>query len=669
MPEPKLYLQVAPELGPLDVPADEDWTLDLTPRIMSWQYTRGRADQTAKFGPARVTAVLDNSDRKLDPKNPDGDVSWDDDVAMPLCPVRCFVGYDPDDTGTETYYPLGGRMFLGPEAWRCNDSPHGSAATVDFEAMDAVALFANLSLTDGLWSQVVAGMIEPDIWIRGSIDGTWANEVDGGATYGGIGVAVGTPVATYLPSLLPPEAGEADGVSWSLSPAGCEMQVQESWVFPSGDVDDSTFAIVWRAEPQYLAGAGEQVIASVYDEVTDRYQWKLDSPASADIRLRLYSGGSVINTLTAPARGLKFHWDRLPHTIAVVIEGGTRVSLWVDGVLEDTKVSTIPPQSYAGTLITSGSSHGLAAAFDEVIFVRRAITNDEAAVLTGFVSNPNLYRGDSLATRVQRFYDVAGWTKQSGEEAEWHPAPTTLSPYYDYSSFPGYVALWGMGDLGSTPTTLGGALSDLADGIGGDIYSLRDGKVRIRSILAVESSAKAADYDTLRLIMSDEVSVASVAGASRVRRGPVQRTGSRLDRVINISQVSHGVPDQDGVVKAVVHEERDATSIARYGQRAVSQALLVAGAGHAEAIAARTVARQKKPPIEMEQITIYLSAMGFPSTNTTYLLGQIELEKKVRVIYTPSGLDPVTIDSQIQGETWTWLPGNDVTVTLNLAQS
>ena len=123
-------------------------------------------------------------------------------------------------------------------------------------------------------------------------------------------------------------------------------------------------------------------------------------------------------------------------------------------------------------------------------------------------------------------------------------------------------------------------------------------------------------------------------------------------------------------MKPVVHRATDATSIARYGKRAVSQSLLTQGAGYAEAIAARTVDRQKKPPIEMEQITIYLSAMRFPTTNTLYLLSQIELEKKVRVIYTPSGgLDPVTIDSQIQGETWTWLPGNDVTVTLNLAQS
>jgi hypothetical protein len=663
MADPKLYLQVAPDLGPLDVPADEDW-LDLTDRVMSFTYKRGRSDSTAKFSPATISAVLDNSDRMLDPKNPDGLVDYETDQAMPLCPVRAFVAWD--DGGGVDFYPLGGRMFLGPEAWRCNDSPHGSAATVDFEAMDAVGLFSNLSLTDGLWSQVVA-QADPDIWIRGNLGATpWANVVDGGATYGGVGGGT----ATFLPSLLPGESGEVDGVAWSLSPSGAEMQVQESWVFPSGDTTNTWFAITWRAERMALAGSGTQSIASVYDEVDNDRYWQIDSPTSADIRFRLWnSAGTLVNTLTAPARGTLWH-DGNPHTILVTIEGGVRVSLWVDGRREDTKTTSIPSTSNAGTLITGGSSFGLTAAFDEVLFGRGTLTNDVAAVLSGFVANPNLYRGDSLATRVQRFYDVAGWTIQSGESSQWHPAPTTLSPYYDYSSFPGYVALWGMGDLGSTPTTLGGALSDLADGIGGDIYSLRDGKVRIRSILAVESSAKAADYDTLRLIMSDEASVASVAGASRVRRGPVQRTGSRLDRVVNISQVSHGVPDQDGVVKAVVHEERDATSIARYGQRAVSQSLLVAGAGHAEAIAARTVARQKKPPIEMEQITIYLSAMGFPETNTTYLLGQIELEKKVRVIYTPSGgLDPVTIDSQIQGETWTWLPGNDVTVTLNLAQS
>ncbi len=660
MAVPILYLQVAPELGPLDVPADEDW-VDLSDRLMDFTLTRGRSDQFAKFNPAKITATLDNADRMLDSLNPDGLVPWDDDIGMPLCPVRCFVEWD--DGGGPDYYQLAGRMFLGPEAWRCDDAPHGTAATVAFEAMDALGLFSNLSLTEGLWSQVVSA-VDPDIWIRGNLDGTWLNEQNP-SEYGGVGGGT----ATYVPSLLPPEAGEVDGVAWMLS-SGAEMEVQESWVFPAGTIDDTSFSVVWRGEALGLVGSGDQAIACVYDYGVNQYRWRLDSPTSGDIRLRLYSGGSVVNTLVAQARGSKWH-DNLPHCITVVLEGATKVSLYVDGVLEDYKTSTIPAQSYDGVLIVGGAtSAGVSRAFDEVMFFRRALAADEATVLSGFVANPNLYRGDSLATRVQRYYDIAGWTKQSGEEAEWHPAPTTLSPYYDYSSDPGYVSLWGMGDLGSVPSTLGGALTDLADGIGGDLYTLRSGRVRVRSILAVEDSSRAATYATKRLHLTDEPSPTLISGAPVTRRSQVQRTGSRLDRVVNVAQVSHGVPDQDGVVKPVVHEERDATSIARYGKRAAGQALLVEGDGHAKAIAARTVGRYAKPPIEMESVTIYLSAEDYPTTSTTYLLSYVDLERMVRVSYTPpGGGDVVVRDVQVQGETWTWNPTTGLTVAIDLAQS
>jgi hypothetical protein len=49
----------------------------------------------------------------LDPLNPDGLVPWDDDIGMPLCPVKAEI-----DVRRHHDYPLAGRMFLGPEAWR-----------------------------------------------------------------------------------------------------------------------------------------------------------------------------------------------------------------------------------------------------------------------------------------------------------------------------------------------------------------------------------------------------------------------------------------------------------------------------------------------------------------------------------------------------------------------
>ena len=657
MAVPTLHLYVAPELGPLDVPTSGDW-IDLSDRLRGMQLDRGRPDQYGKFQAASLTAVLDNSDRELDPQNPDGLVPWDSDIGMPLCPVKAEIEFNG------TTYPLAGRMFLGPEAWRPTDPDAGTEATVLLKAMDAVGLFANLSLTDGLWSQVVAG-IAPNLWIRGNLDGvTWDNEMDGGATYGGVGGGT----VTMIPPLLPPESGEVDGVGWTLSP-GAELEVSEAFAFPAGTVNDSTYCVIWRAGSGATAigSPGDQSIATVYDYGTSRYRWRLDAPIDGTLRLRFYdSGGSVTSTLIAAGM-----WcDQNPHTIAVVIDGGVRCSLWVDGVRRATATTGIPAQSYDGVLITGGAmTAGYGRAFDEVIWLRRAITNDEATVLTGFVVNPNLFRGDSLATRIERFYDIAGWTIQSGESAEWHPAPTVLSPYYDYSST-GYIPLWGVAELGSLPTTLAGALSDLADGVGGDLYTLRSGRVRIRSILAVEDSTRAASYSTLRLHLTDEPSPTLVTGAPVTRRSQPQRTGSRLDRVINISDVSHGVPDDDGTIKPVVHRETNATSVARYGKRAVSQALLTQGEGMAKAIAARNVDRYGKPPIEMESVTIDLTATGYPTTSTTYLLLYVDLERAVRISYTPpGGGDVITRDTQVQGETWNWNPTTGLTVALDLAQS
>ena len=232
---PTLHLEVAPELGPLDVPSGGDW-VDLTDRLMNFQLRRGRSDQFAKFTPATISATLDNSDRMLDPLNPDGLVPWDTDVGMPLCPVRAYITWGADD------YMIAGRMFLGPEAWRCNDPDAGTAATVEFQAMDALGLFSGLTLTDGLWSQIVTGLIEPDVWIKGNADSTWDNEMDAGATSG----TQSGGTYTYVPSLLPEQSGEVDGVAWNF-PTSRILTVAESVVFPAGTVNDSTFAIVLRA--------------------------------------------------------------------------------------------------------------------------------------------------------------------------------------------------------------------------------------------------------------------------------------------------------------------------------------------------------------------------------------------------------------------------------------
>jgi hypothetical protein len=217
------------------------------------------------------------------------------------------------------------------------DPDAGTEATVLLKAMDAVGLFANLSLTDGLWSQVVSG-IDPDIWIRGNIDGvTWDNEMDGGATYGGVGGGTVT--------MIPPPAarGRRRSRRRRVDPvgSGAELEVSEAFTFPAGTVNDSTYCVIWRAGSRAtsVGAPGDMSIATVYDYGTSRYRWRLDSPTGGTLRLRFYdSGGTVTATLTAA--GL---WtDMETHTIAVVIDGGVRCSLWVDGVRRATATSGHP---------------------------------------------------------------------------------------------------------------------------------------------------------------------------------------------------------------------------------------------------------------------------------------------------------------------------------------
>ncbi len=664
---PTLHLEVAPELGPLDVPTGGDW-VDLTDRLMNFQLRRGRSDQFAKFTPATISATLDNSDRMLDPLNPDGLVPWDTDVGMPLCPVRAYITWGADD------YPIAGRMFLGPEAWRCNDPDAGTAATVEFQAMDALGLFSGLTLTDGLWSQIVTGLIEPDVWIRGNTDGSWDNEMDAGATYG---VQSGGTDYTYVPSLLPEQSGETDGIAWNFQ-SGRKLTVAEAVAFPAGTVNDSTFAIALRvgnSATAILGTPGDMEIAKVYDTGTSRTRWALEAIfTTGKFSLKSYnSSGTLINTITTDGNFV----DLEAHCLAVVIDGGTRISLWVDGVRVGTSTSG-PAQSYDGDLIIGGTmTAGFTRSYDELMFVKRAITDEEAEVLTGFVTHPATYRGESMQTRIERFYDIANWTLQTDEDDQWMPAKIALSPYYDYGPY-GYVPLWGIGDLsGSVPKTLGEALQGVADGIGGDLYSLRNGMVRIRSILAVEDSTRANAFSTVWMHLTDEVSPTPIAlpipgeYAPVARRSQVQRTGSRLDRVINISDVSYGITDTGtNEVKSVTRRATDATSVARYGPRAVSQSLITQGGGMADAIGARTVARYAKPAIEFESVTLHLSAESFPVDLMNYLLSIIDLEIGVRVSYTPpGGGDVITRDTQVQGETWNWNPTTGLTVALDLAQS
>jgi hypothetical protein len=277
--------------------------------------------------------------------------------------------------------------------------------------------------------------------------------------------------------------------SW-LQKALVSLVSDEADLFPAGDVTDCTIALMFKS-PYYLdgslVGAAESNLMSI--EGTDVHlRLYLDGLDGNSANLAIYDGaGTLLSTITAPApttdgsASYGTNWDdNAAHGFVVRVEGGTAVTLFADsGSVSETV--DVPAMAFAGDLTIGevpGGSQFLTQ-FDEVMFWRRALSDSECEQYAQAPGEATTWgRGQTMAERLELFYSAAQWPTLADEDEQWHPPPASLvSP--DPS-----VTLFGVQESASWPSTLGDAVKQVAEGVGGDFYALRDGRVRVRALAA-----------------------------------------------------------------------------------------------------------------------------------------------------------------------------------------
>lgn len=445
----------------------------------------------------------------------------------------------------------------------------------------------------------------------------------------------------------------------------------EEDVFPDGDLAAHTISLMWMA-PRYdngsLTGVGQ---AEIFTVTTPgglrRLRCWIDADNASALKLTVYDDlGDELTTLTAPdpVSESPTGWgDGIPHGIVVRTVGGTSVDLFVDG-FRVTELVDVPDDAYAGDL-TLGEVPNAAfpkALFDELMVFHRALSDSDCARLA---TAPNLDgtwgRGETPAERLAYFYDAAQWIPLADEDDEVHPPPAAL---VDPDPT---VTLVGVEEAGSWPATLGAAVAAVADGIAGDVYALRSGIPRVRSLLALDDEDLADVYATPTAHFTDEPEPGS--DPVPLRRGPLSFTGLRLDRVVTSVKVEYPSVPAGEISQVPISAVLVETRASRFGRREQSWKLATEHEAIPPALTTAVLDRYEDPPVELDTVPL------FPREDTTgavmeWLVTALELEAPVMATDTPPTGDPIEFELlHVQGWTWSWAEGLTTSCTLNLAKS
>jgi hypothetical protein len=603
------------------------WT-DISNRVLSFTMDRGRQDRTAAFEPGHISLILDGSDRMLDPLYGSSYV-WNGagyQQGGPLAPITVDATYQGS-----TYRVFSG--FLSGELWR-NRRTVGSMIEVDVSAVDRMGLFAQLDLPGSPFEAAVR-LMAPDWWIRGIggdlIAGNGSPLIDSSANgyYSVMTSPYGGQVITQRASMV---AGDSDGAMSMTS----TVQVTTGASGAVAATASLTAFCMWQGNPY---GADQNILLQQDGSIV---RWKVVcQTGTGTITVAIYnSAGTATTFFNAPPNPSSGgRWDDgQPHSVIFQFIGGSSALIAVDGQTASPTTGT-PPATTAGSFIFGTS--GQAASYDEVTFWRRVLSAQERAVLVGSANGSAYGYGlDSISDRIARWWQLAGVPADTSEAFYAHKIPSgtdTLLPMF------------------MVPSNLADAYRRVAGSFGGVAFGTRDGRVRVRTLTTLTSGSFASDYATPTARISDAVSTTGTPPV--VRRAPIQWSGVRAERIIDVSTANWN---------GLTFSTRNTSSVSRFGAREHRWDCDANSALTAMDIAGREIQRYQFPQIEMDPVQLDPTV---DAAATLFLLYGCELEKAVTVVDTPM-VGPVTSKlMNIQGEHWRWADGTNWTVMLDLAPS
>ena len=654
MTAPRLIVQVALSMGPKDTPGELDWT-DLSGRVKAYSDSRGRDDVLQAFQPGTATITLDNSDRMLDPSNPDG-LLFDgaDPIGLPLCPVKVTILWDNVE-----YPKFAG--FLGPEAWPGGTAPHGPSGDVTLNAVDSLG--HSPGLPADMWGLAVASL-QPAWWSRMDdfefpvLDPAGpANEIPNsiGDGHGTLEGTTGVYSEPFTSGTSPSGYGVNDP---GLLLLGGDHLVRfpASEIMPDGDQDKLTLFKWWSCRAPL--GSGE--IAEVARFV---------DPADDSMRLRVYidgdDGHAYATTYDAAETIVdsdeidptSFGFSRFDtgdeHMLTVRWDAGSdnNCKVWFGGI---SVTLTIPGDLYESDLLLGPAP--VDTLVDEVAIWREALnitTQIEPVFMAGGFGM--LWGSDQWIDRLSHFIDATGRLTDADDTNAMHFSVETVD------------GLWGLihpsrpsidGSDGNYSVTLPDTLADAyqvtVESAGGVRWADKENNIRARSIGALTDASFAAHYADPVTFTDDP----GTLGADEYRHAGVEVTGLRIDRVINFASIDYmycpGGPPAIATARPMNCFRRDEASIERYGIRADAQKSEWCDWLLNQFLVDQKVARFAQPHQEIENI--HLDPLNDDDL-AAWLITECELEKACDVVYTPSGADPVTLtDLNIQHIVFTWNP-------------
>jgi hypothetical protein len=615
-----------------------DWT-DFSGRVKSYTKHRGRQDDLQVFDPGTVTIVLDNSDRKLDP-------TWFYSLAYsglglgrPLSPVRVSVLWDGDR------WPLF-YGFLGPEGWPVVRD-RGQGSTVTLQAYDLLAVAGMAALPSSPWAAVLGGT-KPDWWVRGN--SLLSANADGGTFFDEAGsndAIVDAPGGVFVAtdsSLIPAD----DDPSMYLQ-AGAALQG------PSVASTLFTTSVAFKTAGN-LALNEPQILMSSRSGATMRWKAQL---YNGQVVATAYSAGTPTGSVTADANPDDGggRWDDGKPHILILTWDGSYLNLYVDSTSASAAAGVYPIA--AGTLVAGGSVD--VGYLDELTYWSRVLSGAEIAYLLQAFTQLGLpFNGDTFSERIGRLAGLAGYDVSGLDVLNFHGDSQ---------------AYWGADKM---PKNLLEAWQGAVEDRGGAVWIMRSGTIRARTQKALTDGTHAASYQTLLANLTNDPDQLDdpMADPVALTRGVVERSGERLDRVINYAEVSLpfgtvGAINPSGVA-TVSYFDRD--SRARYGRRDWKRDTGLRDPATAMEMAGSVVARFKDPPIEVQAVTLE------PWRNTKltdFVIKTLELERAVLLTDLPNETDagsPIgdawVASMNVQGEHWQWESGIERwTVTVDLARN